>query len=51
VLRIPRSLFLKMLDGYPDAAARLRDSLARRSNEWDRDISNVRSVLEAREQK
>ena len=28
VLRIPRTLFLKMLEGYPDAASRLRDMLA-----------------------
>ena len=28
VLRIPRNLFLKMLEGYPDAASRLRDLLA-----------------------
>ena len=27
VMRIPRTLFLKMLEGYPDAAGRLRDSL------------------------
>ncbi len=25
VLRIPRTLFLKMLEGYPDAAEKLRD--------------------------
>src|ERR1700681_1484125 len=31
VLRIPRSLFLKMLDGYPSAAEKLRDILATRS--------------------
>ncbi len=28
VMRIPRSLFLKMLDGYPDAARRIRDHVA-----------------------
>ena len=30
VLRIPRGLFLKMLDGYPSAAEKLRDILATR---------------------
>jgi CRP-like cAMP-binding protein len=45
VLRIPRTLFIKMLDGYPDAAKRLRDTLARRSDEWDRDIDYVRATL------
>ena len=28
VLRIPRTLFLKMLEGYPDAARELRDTIA-----------------------
>jgi CRP-like cAMP-binding protein len=51
VLCIPRSLFLKMLEGYPDAAKRLRDTLARRSEEWDRDINSVRTALEAPERK
>jgi CRP-like cAMP-binding protein len=51
VLRIPRSLFIKMLDGYPDAAKRLRDTLARRSEEWDRDIHYVRSALDMPEGK
>lgn len=31
VIRISRSLFVKMLEGYPDAAARLRDHMAARS--------------------
>ena len=30
VMRISRSLFLKMLDGFPDAARRLRDDIAAR---------------------
>ena len=51
VLRIPRSLFIKMLDGYPDAAKRLRDTLARRSEEWDRDINYVRTTLDAQDRK
>src|SRR5215208_4837251 len=28
VLRVPRKLFLKMLEGYPEAAGRLRDNIA-----------------------
>jgi CRP-like cAMP-binding protein len=51
VLRIPRSLFLKMLDGYPDAATKLRDTLAHRSNEWDRDINYVRGALDGQGRK
>ena len=31
VMRIPRSLFLKMLEGYPDAARRIRDHIAVRA--------------------
>jgi CRP-like cAMP-binding protein len=46
VLRIQRSLFLKMLDGFPDTAAKLRDILATRSNQATADIYGVRSVLD-----
>ena len=46
VLRIPRSLFLKMLDGYPSAAAKLRDILATRSNQSTADIYAVRGILD-----
>jgi CRP-like cAMP-binding protein len=46
VLRIPRPLFLKMLDGYPDAATRLRDILAKRIAESDRDMQKIRTVLD-----
>jgi CRP-like cAMP-binding protein len=45
VLRISRSMFLRMLDGYPDAAQRLRDLLASRADQWARDIENVRAAL------
>jgi CRP-like cAMP-binding protein len=45
VLRIPRGLFLKMLEGYPEAAARLRDILARRTDQSARDIYHVRVVM------
>ena len=33
VLRIPRTLFLKMLESFPDSARRLRDVLSRRSEQ------------------
>lgn len=46
VLRIPRPLFLKMLDGYPDAAARLRDVLAQRIDESEHDLHRIRAVLD-----
>jgi CRP-like cAMP-binding protein len=46
VLRIPRGLFLKMLDGYPSAAAKLRDILATRSNQSTADIYAVRGILD-----
>lgn len=49
VLRIPRSLFLKMLDSYPDAAKRLRDSFATRTDQAARDIYAVRSSLDTHE--
>jgi hypothetical protein len=46
VLRIPRGLFLKMLDGYPSAAVKLRDILATRSNQSTADIYAVRGILD-----
>jgi CRP-like cAMP-binding protein len=49
VLRIPRSLFLKMLDGYPSAAEKLRDILASRSRQSASDIYGVLGILDAGE--
>jgi CRP-like cAMP-binding protein len=46
VLRIQRTLFLKMLDGFPDTAAKLRDILATRSNQATVDIYGVRGALD-----
>jgi CRP-like cAMP-binding protein len=46
VLRIPRPLFLKMLDGYPDAAVRLREIFAKRSEESERDMQRIRAVID-----
>jgi CRP-like cAMP-binding protein len=48
VIRVPRSLFLKMLEGYPEAARRLRDHIASRTNEAAQDMINVRSTLDPR---
>jgi CRP-like cAMP-binding protein len=46
VLRIPRSLFLKMLEGYPEAAQKMRDIIATRADESTREIYGVRSTLD-----
>lgn len=46
VIRIPRKLFLRMLEGYPDAARRLRDVIALRANEAMNDIASVRLSFE-----
>ncbi len=45
VVRITRQLFLKMLEGYPDAAVRMRDALAKRASETARDFARVRGTL------
>jgi CRP-like cAMP-binding protein len=48
VLRIPRTLFLKMLEGYPDAAKALRDFIATRTDQSTREIYSVRTILDDR---
>jgi CRP-like cAMP-binding protein len=48
VIRVPRSLFLKMLEGFPDAARRLRDHIAARTNQAAGDMVNLRSTLDPR---
>jgi CRP-like cAMP-binding protein len=45
VLKIPRVLFLKMLEGYPDAAARLRESIVSRSGAAIREMREIRARL------
>jgi CRP-like cAMP-binding protein len=45
LLRLPRATFLKVLDSYPDAAQRLRDVYAARTDQWAREMENVRAVL------
>jgi CRP-like cAMP-binding protein len=47
VIRIPRSLFLKMLEGYPEAARSLRDAMAERLEAWTRDLGGVKEKLES----
>ncbi len=44
-LRISRSMFMQMLEGYPDAAQRLRDLIAARTDQWTREMENVRAAL------
>lgn len=46
VLRIPRTLFLKMLEGYPDAATRLRDHIAMRANRTADQIKKLGATLD-----
>jgi CRP-like cAMP-binding protein len=46
VIRIPRSLFLKMLEGYPEAAVRLRENFLTRADDSDVEMHKVRSVLD-----
>jgi CRP-like cAMP-binding protein len=51
VLRIPRALFIKMLEGYPEAAKRLRELLAKRNDQATRDIFTVHGALDVLDQK
>jgi CRP-like cAMP-binding protein len=51
VMRIPRSLFLKMLESFPDTARKLRDILAARITDSERDMTQVRSVLDGHRRK
>ena len=46
VIRISRSLFRKMLEGYPQAAAQLRDIMAERLEEWTRDLAGVKTAMD-----
>jgi CRP-like cAMP-binding protein len=45
VLRISRTIFLRILDGYPEAAQRLRDLIASRADQWARELENIRAAL------
>jgi CRP-like cAMP-binding protein len=45
VLRVSRAVFLKILDSYPEAAQRLRELLVSRSDQWAREMDNIRAAL------
>ena len=45
VMRIPRNLFRKTLEGFPDAAERMRDHMAARARNIAEEISQVRGSL------
>jgi CRP-like cAMP-binding protein len=45
VVRLSRTMFLKMLESYPDAAQRVRDLIAERANQWASDMDRVRAAL------
>jgi CRP-like cAMP-binding protein len=46
VIRIPRSVFLKMLEADPAAARRLRNSIAAKVNDTARELTRVRKSLD-----
>ncbi len=46
VMRISRNLFRKMLEGYPGAAEKLRETMSRRLQDWTRELGSVRRKLE-----
>ena len=46
VIRIPRSLFRKMLEGYPAAAVKLRDIMAERVDDWTRELSPCKRAMD-----
>lgn len=48
VLRVSRAAFLKILDSYPEAALRLRELIAARSDQCVRDIESVGAALARR---
>jgi CRP-like cAMP-binding protein len=45
VMRVSRSLFRKVLEGFPDAARLMRDRIAARASEADNDLQTVRDML------
>ena len=49
VIRISRSLFLKMLEGYPDAAQVLHQQITARAQQSLNEIRDVRALLDASE--
>lgn len=51
VVRIARSTFVRMLESYPEAAAKLRRSIAKRLDETIRALDSVRVKLEDQRQR
>src|SRR5262245_48102476 len=49
VLFIPRPLFTRMLDSFPEAAAKLREILASRLDQTTRQIASIGMFLDAHE--
>jgi len=49
VIRISRSLFRKMLEGYPAAAQKMRDMVAERVDGYARELDGVKGAMEKRE--
>ena len=49
VIRISRSLFLKMLEGYPDAAQTLRDQITARTEQSMKEMIDIRAILDTSE--
>jgi CRP-like cAMP-binding protein len=48
LIRIPRSLFRKMLEGYPAAAQRMRDIMAERVDSWTRELTAMKGALKGK---
>ena len=46
VIRISRSLFKKMLEGYPAAAVKLREIMAARLDAWTRELGAVQRTMD-----
>jgi len=46
VIRISRSLFCKMLEGYPAAAVKLREIMAARLDVWTRELGAVQQKMD-----
>src|SRR6185295_2062192 len=51
VVRISRSLFRKMLEGYPGAADKLRENMAARLHIWSQELAGVKRALEIGQKK
>jgi CRP-like cAMP-binding protein len=49
VIRISRSLFTRMLEGYPAAARKLRDAMATRVDQMARELGGVKAALDTGE--